>query len=170
MFHSFLNCYHANRLIILYNDILCQSLLCDYAYIGSIHFRDNRYPSCIAAIVAITLTNAPLYLKLINDTVSGSTKSNNPVTLFNTVWQATISFRATYPQIKLITLITAIMIIQMISHIGMWIAGMSLIRHTTTKTKSAAESSFDPNSLTVPVFRATIPSIMSLTPAMIYKT
>nr|WP_278286157.1 hypothetical protein [Eubacterium oxidoreducens] len=40
---------------------------------------------------------------------------------------------------------------------------------TATNTISAIVSSFEPNSLTVPVFLATAPSIISENPAAIYS-
>ena len=129
-----------------------------------------RWPSCIAANVAITLTSAPLYFRSIIVNVNGSTNSSIPVTLFIAVCKTTISFRITYPETRLVALIKAITMIQTISQYGIWMFGISYIRHTATRTKSAAVSSFDPNSLTVPVFLATAPSTMSLTPAIIYRT
>ena len=75
----------------------------------------------------------------------------------------------TYPEMTLTALMTAITMIQIKSHAGICRTGSSFIRHATTITRSAAVSSFDPSSLTVPVLRATAPSIMSLSPAAAYR-
>ena len=47
--------------------------------------------------------------------------------------------------------------------------GISLNRHTMTKIMSAIVSNLEPNTLTVFVFLATQPSIMSVSPAVMYN-
>lgn len=68
-----------------------------------------------------------------------------------------------------IILISAMRTIQIHNHNGTARLGSNFHRHTATNTKSAAVSSFAPNSVTVPVFRATRPSIISVSPAARYK-
>ena len=119
----------------------------------------TKCPSCIAARVATTDTMAPLYFRSMTVNVSGSTNNIMPVTLFITVCAATNSFRITYPEMMLIPLISAMTAIQIKSHTGISSTGIIFIRHTVTRIISATVSSCDPNSLTVPVFLATVPSI-----------
>ena len=87
-----------------------------------------------------------------------------PVTLFITVCNAINSFRKAYPEIRLTALIAAITMSQKISHAGICRTGISFIRQQSIIIKPVTVSSFDPNSLTVPVFLATVPSNMSLIP------
>ena len=67
-------------------------------------------------------------------------------------------------------MISAMPPIQSQSHKGTESVGSSFHRQTATNTKSAAVSSFAPNSLAVLVLRATAPSIMSVRPATRYMT
>ena len=75
-------------------------------------------------------------------------------------------FCTTYPEMMLIIFISAINTIHTYSHAGMLITGRNFIRHTTANTKSAAVSNLAPNSLTVFVLRAMVPSITSDKPAI----
>ena len=129
-----------------------------------------KCPSCMAAKVAIEHTTIALYFSSINDSVSGKRKHNAPVTLFITECTAVSFLCKTTPEMILMILISAITAIQTHSHTGISRTGISFIRHTATKTKSAIVSSFAPNTLTVFVFRATGPSIISVNPAAAYST
>lgn len=128
-----------------------------------------RHPSSIAAKVATAPTKAPLHSRSTAASVSGSRKSSIPVALFDPECTTANSPRMAYPKIALNALIAAIAIIQTASQAGTSMAGTSLIRHATNKAKSAAVSSFAPNPLAVPVFRAIAPSAMSLSPATMYR-
>lgn len=65
--------------------------------------------------------------------------------------------------------IRAITPVQTYSQVGISMTGSSLIRQTTTNTKSAAVSSLAPNSEVVFVLLATIPSTISEIPAVRYN-
>ena len=69
----------------------------------------------------------------------------------------------------LTTLITVISTIHIKSHFSIGNSGINLIRQTATKIKSAIESNLEPKSFAVPVFLATVPSIISDTPAIRYR-
>lgn len=66
-------------------------------------------------------------------------------------------------------LINAMPAIHRYIQIGISIRGSNLMIQTTVNTISAIVSSFEPNSLTVSVFLATVPSIISVRPAVKYK-
>ena len=85
------------------------------------------------------------------------------------VCSATKCFCMINPNIILMTLITPIMHIHVHNHIGISNIGKNFIRQITTNTKSAKVSSLEPNSLTVFIFLATVPSIISVNPANRYK-
>ena len=135
-----------------------------------LEFQTEDYPSCIAAKVAAAHTTIALYFKSMNDSVSGKQNNSAPVTLFITECTAIILLYLITTEMILMILISAITAIQIYSHIGMSSIGSSLVRHTATKRRSAAVSSFAPNALTVFVFRATVPSIISVNPAAQYST
>ena len=96
-------------------------------------------------------------------------KSSTPVTLFIVECTATNLFRKAYPDIMLMIFTKAIAAVHIYSHIGISITVRIFIRQTAAKMKSATESNLDPNSLTVSVFRAMIPSAMSDNPAIRYS-
>ena len=93
--------------------------------------------------------------------ISGTMKSNTPVTLFIVVCTAINLLCMAYPDIMLMILTKAITAVHTYSHIGISITGRIFIRQTATNTKSAIESNLDPNSLTVFVFLAMVPSTVS---------
>ena len=68
------------------------------------------------------------------------------------------------PEMIFTTFMRAMIPIQPYSHAGILRTGSSLVRHTTTNTKSATVSSLAPNLLTVSVFLATNPSRISDNP------
>ena len=74
----------------------------------------------------------------------------------------------TYPQIRLPILTTPITAIHTHNHCGIGTIGRSLAEEADRNTKSATVSSLAPNSLTVPVFLAMLPSIISVTPQRRY--
>ena len=99
--------------------------------------------------------------------VRGRTKSSAPVSLPTAVWRAINCLRMANPEMTLMILISAIMPIHTRSHRGSFTAGSTFIKHTATKTASAAVSSLSPVLLTALNFRANAPSSISESPAAI---
>ena len=108
----------------------------------------------------IQMTQA-LYLTSRRDKVKGSMKSRNPVTLFQTV--------CSNNSFSLLNLIAAMTKTQHQTQPGRWITGKSLQQAATTKTKSAAESSLEPNPVAEFSFRAMVPSTISVNPPTRYS-
>ena len=69
----------------------------------------------------------------------------------------------------LLILITAITPTHIHNHPGIWVAGNNLIMDTTTKVRSATESSWLPNLLVLFNFLAIVPSTISLKPHLISR-
>ena len=128
-----------------------------------------KCPSWIAANVAIQQTTIALYWSSIKNDVKGNKNSNNPVTLFIMVCSTTNLFLQTNPDAILMSLMIAITVIHIYSQLGIWITGSSLTKHAPTNRKSATVSNLDPNSLTVFVFLAMVPSIISVKPQVRYR-
>lgn len=112
---------------------------------------------------------AALYFKSIKGIVSGKINNSIPVTLFITLWTATNCFWTTYPDIMLVTLMSAMIPIQTYSPMGMSKTGINLNRQKMTKMKSAIVSNLAPNALAVSVRLATQPSATSVSPAVRYS-
>lgn len=108
----------------------------------------------------IQMTQA-LYLTSRRDKVKGSMKSRNPVTLFQRVCSKI--------SVLFLILMPAMRTTQHQIHPGRWITGKSLQQAAVINTKSATESSLEPNSVTVWVFRAMVPSTISVNPPTRYS-
>ena len=85
-----------------------------------------------------------VYLKSIQETVSGRRNKSAPVALFIGVWTETKRFRITKPETMFMIFMRAMRPIQINIHRGMFKTGRSLTRHTAAKSISAAVSSFAP--------------------------
>lgn len=108
----------------------------------------------------IQMTQA-LYLTFRNDNVKGNRKSRNPATLFQRVC-SNIS-------VLFLTLIPAMRMTQHQTQLGRCITGSSFTQAAAIKTKSATESSLEPKSVTAWVFRAMVPSTISVSPPSKYS-
>ena len=108
-----------------------------------------------------------LYFNSIKDNVKGKRNNKSPVTLFIAVCSEINCLSEAYPNMILPILIIAIKIPHINNQMGISIAGNIFIKDTVTNARSAAVSILDPNSLTLFVFLAIVPSIISLKPQMI---
>ena len=113
-------------------------------------------------------TAAQLYFNSIKDVVNGKRNNNNPVILFITVCRDINRLFEIYPNTMLPIFIIAIIPTHTHNHNGILNFGSSLIKAAVTNTMSAAVSASEPNFPTLFVFRAIVPSIMSLKPQRRY--
>ena len=106
--------------------------------------------------------------KFTKDIVKGKRNKRNPVTLFIIEWKATNFFLQTNPKMILVILISAITLPHIHKKNGILITGNNLIKDISIKMKSAKVSSWLPNLVTLFVFLAIVPSIISVKPQKIY--
>ena len=127
-----------------------------------------QYPSQIAESVATEHKITRQYSSLAKFKTNGNINKSSPVSLFKFVCRGAKRFLQMNTKIILAVLITAMVHIHNQAHFGTGIIGSSFIIAAAANTKSAIVSSFAPNSLSLFVFRATMPSVMSLRPQMAY--
>ena len=108
----------------------------------------------------IQMTQA-LYLTSRRDKVKGSMKSRNPVTLFQRVCSKI--------SVLFLILIPAMRTTQHQTQPGRCITGSSFSQAAPIKTKSATESSLEPNPVAEFSFRAMVPSTISVNPPTRYS-
>ena len=123
----------------------------------------------MADTVAREHTITELYIGSIKLGVKGKRNSKKPVILFKGVCRDTNFLLQINPQITFPVLMVAITATQIHNQVGSCINGRIFAEHTATNTISATVSNLAPNSLTVLVFLAIVPSTISVIPQSGYR-
>ena len=119
--------------------------------------------------VAREHTITELYIGSIKLSVKGKRNSKKPVTLFKEVCRDTSFLLQINPQTTFPVLMAAITATQTHNQAGSCIIGRIFTEHTATNIISATVSNLAPNSLTVLVFLAIVPSTISVIPQSRYR-
>ena len=123
----------------------------------------------MADTVAKEHTITELYIGSIKLSVKGKRNSTKPVTLLREVCRDTNFLLQINPQTTFPVLMIAITATQPHNQVGSCINGRIFTEHTATNIISATVSNLAPNSLTVLVFLAIVPSTISVIPQSRYR-